>query len=59
MTSYRRTAQRTTLAEDGAKARELFDQGFTVREVLELIGGSRTRLYRALDAANAVPDASD
>jgi hypothetical protein len=50
MTTIRRSAQRDKLTADGARALKLV-QVLPIYEVLAIIGGSRARLYRALDVA--------
>jgi len=51
MTTYsRRTAQHAQLVADGRKALELI-QVRPIADILLVIGGSRARLYRAMEAA--------
>jgi hypothetical protein len=49
-TSRRRQAQRAALIADGRKALELI-RTLPIADILLVIGGSRSRLYRAMDAA--------
>ena len=51
MTTYtRRATQRAQLIADGRKALELI-QARPIADVLLVVGGSRARLYRAMEAA--------
>ena len=47
----RRDIQRDKLLADGRKALEMVKSGRSMLDVLMVIGGSRTRLYRAMELA--------
>lgn len=53
----RRDIQRDKLLADGRKALEMVKSGRSMLDVLMVIGGSRTRLYRATELA-ALEDSS-
>lgn len=51
-----RSRRQVKLVTDGRHALDLIAQGFKPRDALELIGGSRARMYRAMNAALALAE---